>query len=80
MTGGEEGGTGNIAYRFADYIKEVATYWIDKFGNRRLNVLIRHIRSRKEGIIIGMRYVARSRQLTSKRRHEASTLKVRWVR
>ena len=30
---GKEGGTGNIAYPGSlDYIKEVATYWIDKFG------------------------------------------------
>ncbi|MDE6298787.1 MAG: hypothetical protein K2M10_03980, partial [Muribaculaceae bacterium] len=30
---GAQGGTGNIAYPGSlDYIKEVATYWIDKFG------------------------------------------------
>ncbi len=30
---GPQGGTGNIAYPGSlDYIKEVATYWIDKFG------------------------------------------------
>lgn len=30
---GKEGGTGNVAYPGSlDYIKEVATYWIDKYG------------------------------------------------